>query len=379
MIGASLLTMATNDKKSPRRSSGGGQSGRSSAGKAGSGRRSSPSTGAKAQGEKRRSSAAGSSRGAGKTQAGGGRSSGSGKGRGADGGKARGTSDGRSHKGAGGHRRSSGQSTTGGQPGRGKRASGSPDVDGRKPRSGARRDDRRDGRQSTGRDEVTPRGDFVFKGHELPKWVKEELRRTAKRGAGDAAIVALTKAAAHFAAGRHSQALSEARNAKRHAPQSPTIMETIGISAYRSELWDEALRELKAFRRRTGEGTHLAIEMDILRALGRDADVEKTFALVRTGEMDAAARSEAKVVYASYLLDHGRPREAWAVAKPGKMGESPSEAALRQWYVAARAAVGAGDIETAIKIGQRIRKHDAAFPGLELLDEEIAASGNTTT
>ncbi|NND14105.1 MAG: hypothetical protein HKO10_09085 [Acidimicrobiia bacterium] len=226
---------------------------------------------------------------------------------------------------------------------------------------------------------MTPRGDFVFKGHELPKWVKEELRRTAKRGAGDAAIVALTKAAAHFAAGRHSQALTEARNAKRHAPQSPTIMETIGIAAYRSEMWDEALRELKAFRRRTGEGTHLAIEMDILRALGRDSDVEKTFALVRTGEMDAAARSEAKVVYASYLLDHGRPREAWAVAKPGKMGESPSEAALRQWYVAARAAVGAGDTETAIKIGQRIRKNDKAFPGLELLDQEIAASANTAT
>lgn len=189
--------------------------------------------------------------------------------------------------------------------------------------------------------------------------------------------MALTKAAAHFAAGRHSQALSEARNAKRHAPQSPTVIETIGIAAYRSELWDEALRELKAFRRRTGEGTHLALEMDVLRALGRDADVEKTFALVRPAEMDAAARSEAKVVYASYLLDHGRPREAWAVAKPGKMGDSPSEAALRQWYVAARAAVAAGDLETATKIGQRIRKNDAAFPGLELLDQEISAAANT--
>ena len=212
----------------------------------------------------------------------------------------------------------------------------------------------------------------MFKGHELPKWVKEELRRTAKRGGGEAAIVSLTKASAHFASGRHSQALSEARNAKRHAPQSPTVLETVGIAAYRSELWEEALRELRAFRRRTGEGTHLALEMDALRALSRDADVEKTFALVKKAEMNAAARSEAKVVYASYLLDHGRPREAWSVAKPGRFADEPTEAALRQWYVAARAAAAIGDGGTAAKIADRIRRKEPAFPGMELLHEEVA-------
>lgn len=254
------------------------------------------------------------------------------------------------------------------------------------PRSGAdrgsgRREARRDDNRHSDRgrpedrgfgDPPEPRGEFIYDGHELPNWVKEELHRTAKRGGEEAAIVSLTKASAHFAGGRASQALDEARNAKRHAPQSPTVMETIGIAAYRGELWEESLRELRAFRRRTGDGSHLAIEMDVLRALGRGGDVEKAFALVPKAEMDAAARSEAKVVYASYLLDNGRPREAWAIAKPGRLTESPTEPVLRQWFVAARAAAATGDGATASKIATRIRETDVAFPGLDLLQEEVA-------
>ena len=183
-----------------------------------------------------------------------------------------------------------------------------------------------------------------------------------------AATEMLQAAAKSFAAGRHGKALRDAEQAKELSPRDATIRELIGLSAYRLGRWEQALRELKTFRRLTGDTTHMPVEMDVLRALERPKDVEATWAGLQRIGGDKATRDEAKVVYGSFLLDRGEDRRAWQVSGPKRMGADPPESELRVWYVAARAAQRLGDLPTARKIYEAIERADAAFPGLDELD-----------
>ncbi len=81
---------------------------------------------------------------------------------------------------------------------------------------------------------------------------------------------------------------------------------------------------------------------------------------------------EGRVVYASHLLDDGRPSEAWKVIDPGRIEREPSEAKLRRYFVAARVAAAVGDADTARRLADTIVTTDPAFPGYESLAAEIA-------
>jgi predicted Zn-dependent protease len=159
--------------------------------------------------------------------------------------------------------------------------------------------------------------------------------------------------------------------AKAISSRSETVRELLGLSLYRLGSWEDALRELRAYRRIAGDTTHLAVEMDCLRALGRDNDVPKVWAMLRELGASKAAEVELRVVYGSFLLDQGRPRDAWKVTDPGRIARDAHENDLRQWYVAARAAVALGDMKTADQLRKAIEDRDLAFPGLSELVNEI--------
>lgn len=188
-----------------------------------------------------------------------------------------------------------------------------------------------------------------------------------------AATDLLQSSAKAFAAGRLGKALKDAEEAKELSPRDATIRELIALAAYRLGRWEQALRELRTFRRLTGDATHMPVEMDVLRALDRPKDVESTWTMFQRIGGDKATRDEAKVVYASFLLDRGEDRRAWQVSGPKRMGAEPAESELRVWYVAARAAARLGDRPTARKIYEAIERADAAFPGLDELDRAIGA------
>lgn len=206
---------------------------------------------------------------------------------------------------------------------------------------------------------------------DLPKWVREEISRSTPKERRAPTMALLSDAAHAFGAGKYPQAAPKLREAKALAPQVATIRELLGLTLYHLGDWEKALAELRTFRRISGETTHLAVEMDCLRALGRPGDVEKTWRLV--GELGASgeARSEARVVYASHLLDQGRAREAWEVVGPKRIERDPTEAAAREWFVAARAAIAAGDPAAGARLIEAIERHDAEFPGLEELRAEL--------
>lgn len=206
---------------------------------------------------------------------------------------------------------------------------------------------------------------------QLPRWVKEALVRVTPKARVAGAVAALEEAAAAFVQGKHRRALQRAETAKALSPRDATVRELIGLSAYRLGRWDLALKELRTYRRLSGDGTHLPVEMDTLRALKRYDDVDEAWRLLGQVDVGPAAMKEGRVVYASHLLDRGRARDAWAVVSPKRLTPDPFEEDLRVWYVAARAAAALDDADAARRLRDAIAKNDPAFPGLQELDEAI--------
>lgn len=206
---------------------------------------------------------------------------------------------------------------------------------------------------------------------QMPKWVRDEILRSTPKDRREPAIGHLSKGMEHFADERYPAAASELRKAKELSPRSSTIRELLGLSAYRSGLWEEGLRELRTFRRITGDLIHMPVEMDCLRALGRKEDVVKTWDRIQELDISATISHEARVVYASFLLDEGRPRDAWPIIKPKRLVASPSPGELRRWYVAARVALEAGDKEAADRLITALEDHETDFEGVEELRRSL--------
>lgn len=210
------------------------------------------------------------------------------------------------------------------------------------------------------------------KGGQLPKWVRDEIVRSTPKDRRQPALTHLGKAMELFADERYPAAAGELRKAKKLSPRSSTVRELLGLSAYRSGGWDEALRELRTFRRITGDLIHYPVEMDCLRALGRDSDVIKAWDRLQDYDISQTINHEARVVYASFLLDQGRARDAWPVIKPGRLVASPSQGELRRWFVAARVALAAGDKDAARRLVAALDEQEPDFDGVDELRAALA-------
>jgi hypothetical protein len=208
---------------------------------------------------------------------------------------------------------------------------------------------------------------------QLPGWVRDEVNRSTPKERREPALRLLSQGVAEFSDERYRAAAARLREAKALSPRAATIRELLGLSAYRAELWEEALRELRTFRRLTGDTSQMPAEMDALRALGRPADVDKTWQLFKELGGARDVELEARVVYASHLLDQGKVKPAWDVIKPGRLVASAGEAELRSWYVAAKVALAAGDRETARTITAAISKQAPSLEGLEELQTAVGS------
>ncbi|MFV1962391.1 MAG: tetratricopeptide repeat protein [Acidimicrobiia bacterium] len=206
---------------------------------------------------------------------------------------------------------------------------------------------------------------------QLPKWVREEIVRSTPKDRREPALGHLSKGMQEFADERYGAALPELRSAKELSPRSSTVRELLGLSAYRSGRWEEGLRELRTFRRITGDLIHMPVEMDCLRALGRKEDVTKTWDRIQEHDISATVSNEARVVYASFLLDEGKAREAWPIIKPGRLIASPSPGEIRRWYVAAKVALEAGDKDAARRIVAALDEQEPDFEGVDELRQAL--------
>lgn len=209
---------------------------------------------------------------------------------------------------------------------------------------------------------------------DLADSVIDDLVRVTPPARVAAALEALGEAGAAFTDGRYKAATRYARTAKELSPRDVTVREILGLASYRVGDWPEALRELRTYRRLTGDTTHMPTEMDVLRALDRPDDVASAWKVLKEKGGKPSVMKEGKVVYASHLMDRGKAAAAWELTNPKKLVQQPAEADLRVWYVAARAAAVLGDTETASQIRNAILRSDPGFPGIDELESIISSS-----
>ncbi|MDJ0954111.1 MAG: hypothetical protein QNJ81_10570 [Acidimicrobiia bacterium] len=208
----------------------------------------------------------------------------------------------------------------------------------------------------------------------LPRHVVEALVRVTPPARQNAALAALAAAAEAFSDGQYHVAVRRADHAKDLASRDATIREILGLASYRIGDWATALRELRTYRRLSGETTHMPVEMDVLRAMGRDKDVTAVWEEFRKLGGGPAVKKEARVVYASFLIDQGDLEGAARIAGTPKMGGDPWPEDLRLWYVAARINALTGSKDRARSIADSILLEDPSFPGLDDLDRLIDAT-----
>lgn len=207
----------------------------------------------------------------------------------------------------------------------------------------------------------------------VPRWLRDEVNSVAPKANREPVLHLLAEGSDAFGRERYRAAISHLERAKELASRSRTVRELLGLSYYHDGRWQPALRELRTYRRLAGETTHMPVEMDCLRALGRPGEVDKAWQLFQELGGSPAVRQEARVVYASHLLDEGKAREAWRIADPGRLVRDPGEEDLRLWYVAARVASALGDRDTAAQILAALTRAAPDFGGLEQLAAEVAA------
>lgn len=144
------------------------------------------------------------------------------------------------------------------------------------------------------------------------------------------------------------QALAHARAARALAGRIGVVREAAGLAAYAAGEWAEALSELRAARRITGQPEHLGVFADCERALGRP---ERALAYADDPQLSALSqdqRVELAIVLAGARRDLGQADAAvLSLQDPARRTTEQRPWAARLWYAYADALLDAGREEQA--------------------------------
>jgi tetratricopeptide (TPR) repeat protein len=203
----------------------------------------------------------------------------------------------------------------------------------------------------------------------LAKELADEIRGTARPTEQEQAISRLGRAIDLLERGDAGAAIAEAAKAKRAAPRSAAVREVLGLALYGDGRWQEALTELKAYRRMTGRVDQNHIMADCLRGLGRPRDAVPLAEEELRAKVSNEAKAEAVIVAASALADQSRFSEALAFLGRARTRDEVSEPyTLRLWYVKGDILARADRNDEAAAEFRRIMRHDsAAFDAAERL------------
>jgi tetratricopeptide (TPR) repeat protein len=155
-------------------------------------------------------------------------------------------------------------------------------------------------------------------------------------------------------------AAAEATKAKVLAPRSGAVREVLGLALYGLGRWQDAVTELKAYKRISGRPDQNHLIADALRGLGRPVDaVPLADEMLRAKGVPNEAKAEAVIVAASALADQGRFAEALAFLGRARTREDIAEGyTLRLWYVKGDILERAGRRKEAATEFRKVMRHD---------------------
>jgi tetratricopeptide (TPR) repeat protein len=164
--------------------------------------------------------------------------------------------------------------------------------------------------------------------------VVRELRATARPGKGDILVKVFSESAGAFADGDYATAIRLGEQSKHMALRAASVRELLGLAYYRADRWQEAARELSAFRRISGTTEQNPVLADCYRAIGKpDRAVELCDEIDRRA-VEPAVFYEGQIVAAGALADAGRIDDA--ITRLERLELRPEVAEqhhLRAWYV----------------------------------------------
>jgi tetratricopeptide (TPR) repeat protein len=172
----------------------------------------------------------------------------------------------------------------------------------------------------------------------------------------------VSKAIKALSSGDVERAVSLAREAKSVAPRSGRVRELLGLASYRSGNWQEALRELLAYRRFTGLLDESHVIADCYRALGHPERALAVCAEILPRSVSPAVWAETVIIAASTLAEQGDVERALTELKKADL--EPREVQdyhLRLWYVLADTLERAARREEARAVWERIYADDPDF------------------
>ncbi|WP_159961583.1 tetratricopeptide repeat protein [Blastococcus haudaquaticus] len=123
-------------------------------------------------------------------------------------------------------------------------------------------------------------------------------------------------------------ALAHARAARDRASRVAAVREAVGVAAYHAEDYAEAARELRAYRRMSGDESYRAVLADCERALSRPEVALRLVAEALADSPDPEETAELRIVESGARLDLGEDAAARLVLEAA-LGDRPDPASLQ--------------------------------------------------
>ncbi len=170
----------------------------------------------------------------------------------------------------------------------------------------------------------------------LPDEVVAELRATARPGKAEILIKVFAEAATAFAQEDFGEAITLGEQAKHIALRAAAVRELLGLAYYRVEKWQEAARELAAFRRISGSTDQNPVIADCYRAQRKPDKALEICDEIDAGKASPEVHYEGAIVAAGALADLRRIDDAIARLESLELNPATAEAYhLRAWYALA--------------------------------------------
>lgn len=172
----------------------------------------------------------------------------------------------------------------------------------------------------------------------------------------------LEQAAGLFGAERHRDARKVLLPLVELAPASPDLRELAGLTAYRLERWDEAVKHLEAFRSLTHSTEQHPVLADCYRALGRHDEVDALWLELRADSPSAELVTEGRIVAAGSLADRDDVRGAIDLLGQGfTLPKRAKPHHVRRAYALADLYERAGDVPRARELFTWVRQQESGF------------------